>query len=98
MSIEDNKEFLRTAQPFSGARAIICIWCGEAVLYADSKTPPEYLTRHMKEHDLSCPKHPLTVEIERLKEIVSKAHKWSYPGLAIKESTLLNHIYKITGD
>jgi len=35
-------------------------------------------------------------EIERLKEKLDEVHALSYPGLAVKESILLNKIYKLT--
>lgn len=38
----------------------------------------------------------LEAELEAAKKVIEKVHEWSYPGLAIKESTLLNEIYKMT--
>ena len=35
-------------------------------------------------------------EIERLKQVITDVHNLSYPGLAIKESALLNKIYSAT--
>lgn len=69
--MDKNKEFLRVNRPFSGARAILCIWCGEAVLYADSKTPPENLIEQMREHDEGCGSSPLVKKIKALQSQIS---------------------------
>lgn len=78
--IDKNKEFLRTSRPFSGARAVVCTWCGDAIVYADPKSPPEQIIKTMREHDLECKASPLVREITALQEKVKQVYTSGYNG------------------
>ena len=51
---------------------------------------------HKNYQDIGSKLNEAMAENEKLKLVIADAHDLSYPGLAVKESTLLNKIYKLT--
>ena len=82
------------------AFVVVCQKCSKKQtkqLQAEQKT----LIHNLQEKELllenaTTLNKQLQAENEKCKRVIVDVHDLSYPGLAIKESTLLNKIYKLT--
>jgi len=73
----------------------VCTYCGK--LWPRNpgsyKDIPPVIAKEIRDHIQVCDKNPLVQKITKLQEALVKIKSNSYPGLAVKESTLLNRIY-----